>query len=206
MKRILRILKMISECILVDSGAQEIHLEKGTYLFLENNRAHYYFQVKTGKVMMLNINDEGKFIAQGHFIQGQSFGEPPLFDDSPYPASALAEEDSTLFKLSKTRFFQLLKKNPEVHFQFTKILATRLQFKSMLLKEISGFKPEHRILTLLDYTKTTAQIPLNEKHEVKLTRQQIADLTGLRVETVIRAVKELEKSGEVSLINHKIFR
>jgi CRP-like cAMP-binding protein len=197
---------MISQSLLIDSGAQEILLEKGAYLFHENDRAQYYFQVKTGKIMMLNINTEGKFIAQGHFIDGQSFGEPPLFDDSLYPASALAEEDSTLFKLTKTRFIQLLKKNPEIHFLFTKTLAVRLQFKSMLLKEISGFKPEHRILTLLDYTKSTAQIQLSEKQEVKLTRQQIADLTGLRVETVIRAVKELEKAGELSLVNHKIFR
>jgi len=155
---------------------------------------------------MLNINNDGKLIAQGHFSPGESFGEPPLFDDSFYPAGAAAEEDSVLLKLSKANFIKLLKNNPEIHFKFTKTLAVRLQFKSMLLKEISGFKPEHRIITLLDYTKTTARIPLSHKQEIKLTRQQIADLTGLRVETVIRAVKELEKLGEVTLINHKIFR
>ncbi|MFA6400981.1 MAG: Crp/Fnr family transcriptional regulator [Salinivirgaceae bacterium] len=197
---------MINEELLVEYGAKLEHLEKGEYLFHENDRANNYFQLKTGKILMMNVSSDGKIVAQGHFNPGQSFGEPPLFDDSTYPACALAEEDSTLFKLRKTRFFKLLKKNPDIHFQFTKILAIRLQFKSMLLKEISGFKPEHRILTLLDYTKTTAQIPLTEKQEVKLTRQQIADLTGLRVETVIRAVKELEKLGEVALINHKIFR
>jgi hypothetical protein len=30
-------------------------------------------------------------------------------------------------------------------------------------------------------------------------------MMGLRVETIIRTVKKLEKSGSIQLINHKIF-
>ncbi|MFN7791910.1 MAG: helix-turn-helix domain-containing protein, partial [Cyclobacteriaceae bacterium] len=42
------------------------------------------------------------------------------------------------------------------------------------------------------------------KFAVPLTRQQIADMVGMRVETVIRTVKKLEDSGKVRLVNHKI--
>jgi len=76
----------------------------------------------------------------------------------------------------------------------------------MLLKEISSFKPEHRILSLLDYLKKEEGIPADQKFEVSLTRQHIADLTGLRVETVIRSVKTLEREGTLKLIGHKIYR
>ena len=41
---------------------------------------------------------------------------------------------------------------------------------------------------------------------VEITRQQIADLTGLRVETVIRAIKSLEKKGEVTIKDRKVYR
>jgi CRP-like cAMP-binding protein len=44
------------------------------------------------------------------------------------------------------------------------------------------------------------------KNEVSLTRQHIADLTGLRIETVIRSVKTLEKEGSLDIRGHKIYR
>jgi len=197
---------MINESILLQYGAIEINLEKGAFLFHEKERAANYFQVKAGKVKMFNLNSEGKLFTQGMFETGESFGEPPLFDDSVYPACTIAEENTCLYKLTKAKYFKLLKENPEIHLATTKMLANRLLYKSMLLKEISSSKPEHRILSLIDYLKKENGIPAGQQYEVSLTRQQVADLTGLRVETVIRSVKTLEKEGSLKLIGHKIFR
>jgi CRP-like cAMP-binding protein len=197
---------MIEETILIQYGAVEINLEKGAFLFHEKERATSYFQVKTGKIKMFNLNTEGKLFTQGMFEADQSFGEPPLFDESNYPACTVAEENTCLYKLTKARFFKLLKENPDIHFKFTRMLASRLLYKSMLLKEISSFKPEHRILSLIDYLKKEEGIPADQKYEVSLTRQHIADLTGLRVETVIRSVKTLEKEGSLDIRGHKIIR
>lgn len=197
---------MIDELLLIQYGAVEINLEKGVFLFHEKERAANYFQVKTGKIKMFNLNAEGKLFTQGMFEAGESFGEPPLFTDSNYPACTIAEENTCLYKLSKAKFFKLLKENPETHLKITKMLASRLLYKSMLLKEISSFKPEHRILSLLDYLKKEEGIPDDQKFEVSLTRQNIADLTGLRVETVIRSVKTLEKEGSLDIRGHKIYR
>lgn len=197
---------MIDEKILVEYGAVEVNLEKGAFLFHEKERATNYYQVKTGKIKMFNLNAEGKMFTQGMFGPCESFGEPPLFTDSNYPACTVAEDTSCLYKLTKAKFFKLLKEIPEIHFKFTRMLASRLLYKSMLLKEISSFKPEHRILSLLDYLKKEEGIPADQKLEVSLTRQHIADLTGLRVETVIRSVKTLEKEGSLDIRGHKIYR
>lgn len=197
---------MIDESILLKYGTVEIKLEKGEHLFHEKEKASHYYQIKSGKIKMFNLNADGKIFMQGMFEDGGSFGEPPLFTGSNYPACTVAEENSELFKLSKAKFFKLLKENPEIHFEITRMLATRLLYKSMQLKEISSFKPEHRIISLIDYLKKEEGIPENQKFEVSLTRQHIADLTGLRVETVIRTVKTLEKEGSLKLIGHKIYR
>ena len=69
---------MIEENILVLYGAIEINLEKGAFLFHEKERAANYFQVKSGKIKMFNLNAEGKLFTQGMFEAGESFGEPPL--------------------------------------------------------------------------------------------------------------------------------
>jgi CRP-like cAMP-binding protein len=47
----------------------------------------------------------------------------------------------------------------------------------------------------------------NEKgYLINFTRQQIGDLTGLRVETVIRTIKNLEKKGALKIINRKVYK
>lgn len=76
-----------------------------------------------------------------------------------------------------------------------------------MASEISSQDPRHRILRLLDYLKQSVlknKTPFS--FQVDLTRQQLADLTGLRVETVIRVIKDLEKKGELKIKNRKVYR
>jgi CRP-like cAMP-binding protein len=95
----------------------------------------------------------------------------------------------------------------QAHFKISEVLASRLYYKAIMASEISSQDPEHRIVRLLDYTKTHIhKLDPKDVLEVDLTRQQIADLTGLRVETVIRACKALEKKGEIQIKARKILR
>lgn len=195
---------MIPENLLLDFNATVEKFNASEIIFSEKSRADFYFQIKTGEVKMFNINDSGKEFVQGIFYDGDSFGEPPLLGDFNYPASASAAKVTELYKLSKTQLFKLLTHNPEVNLKFTRALAKRLYYKATILKEISVHTPEHRILTLIDFLKR--KYGSDQLFQVELTRQQIADLTGLRVETVIRAVKQLELDGEIKLIKRKVFR
>lgn len=195
---------MIPENLLLDYDSTIENFGSSEIIFVEKSRAHFYYQIRTGEVKMYNLNENGKEFVQGIFYDGESFGEPPLLGDFVYPASAAASKATELYKLPKTKLFELLTHNPEINLKFTKALAKRLYYKATILKEISGHTPEHRILTLIDFLKR--KYGSEELFQVELTRQQIADLTGLRVETVIRAVKQLELEGEIKLIKRKVFR
>lgn len=195
---------MIPENILLDYGATIENIDASVVFLTEKKRADFYFQIKTGEVKMFNLNENGKEFVQGIFYDGESFGEPPLFADFKYPASAATVKPTELFKLPKSKLFELLKQNPEINLKFTKALARRLYYKAIILKEISVHPPEHRILALIDFLKN--RYGSEDLFQVELTRQQIADLTGQRVETVIRAIKQLEQDGEIKLIKHKVFR
>jgi CRP-like cAMP-binding protein len=198
---------MIEKEILLKYEAIEIQLSKNELLFEKGDKAKYYYQIISGEIKMFNLNEDGKEFIQGIFSKNRSFGEPPLFSsDELYVANAIALENTLLIRLEKSSFINLLKENPEVHLQFTQTLADRLHFKSIMAAEISNNDPESRIITLIDYLKYKIyKIPVPFEYEVELTRQQIADLTGLRVETVIRSIKELEKKGKVRIISRKVY-
>ncbi|MDO6430573.1 Crp/Fnr family transcriptional regulator [Flavitalea sp. BT771] len=197
---------MMIDCdLLLCWGAIHRKVIKGQAIFYEGDNALFYYQVVRGRVKMVNTNEEGKEFIQGFFGDGDAFGEPPLFDGNGYPATAIAEEDTILIRLRKDNFLQLLKDNFEIHFAFTQLLASRLRFKSILSKELSCHGPEPRITTLIHLFKHASNVPDHMRYKVNLTRQQIADMTGLRVETVIRVIRVLYGKGRVLLEKGKIY-
>jgi len=196
---------MISESLLLQYNATQKKVLKGEFIFKSGQEPLYFYQVFKGVIKMNNFNSDGKEFIQGIFRDGQSFGEPPLFCDLKYPANAEAINSSTLWLLPKNGLFKLLAEHPEMHLEITKNLAKRIHYKATMISEISSQNPEHRLLKLLKYLKIHVH-KLGEKDEfvVDLTRQQLADLCGLRVETVIRAFKTLESKGLVHIKDHKI--
>jgi len=197
---------MIDHQILLNYGASLKKYKKGDVLFREGTIARYYYQVYLGEIKMNNYNEEGKEYIQGIFTKDKSFGEPPLFANFKYPANAEAIVDSEVWQLSKESFLELLEKKPTIHYKFTHILATRLYYKAMMVSEISTQEPEHRILRIIDYFKKNTTSREDKLYKVELTRQQLADLTGLRVETVIRSIKKLEQKRELLIKDRKVYR
>lgn len=203
---------MIDRATLQLYGAKEIHVKKDDFIFREGEEAVNYFQVLAGSVKMVTVSTDGQEFIQGIFKTNDSFGEPALFCGFSYPSSARAMEACQLYKLSRNNFLNLLKENFEIHLELDRILCQRLKYKSMILSEISFYDPEHRILSLLNYFKRDvpkSNTPSENKRSgdrylVPLTRQQLADLTGMRVETVIRTVKKMENDGKLQIIGRKI--
>jgi CRP-like cAMP-binding protein len=198
---------MINEQLLLEFDANIKEYSKGDLIFSENETARYYYQIISGAIKMNNYNDDGKEFIQNVFFKTQSFGEPPLFIDVKYPANAIAFSDCKLIELEKSHLFELLYKHPEIHLNITKSLANRLYYKAIIASEISSQEPEHRVLRFLDYLKNDVyKISGEFTFKVDYTRQQIADTLGLRVETVIRAIKNLEKQKKVLIDKRKVFR
>lgn len=198
---------MIAITLLEKYGGTIKTYKNGEVIFEENKQPTHYYQIISGEVKMNNYNDEGKEFIQGIFYKNQCFGEPPLFIDQGYPANAVAVIDSELIVITKDKFLELLKSNSDISLKIIKNLSQRLYYKSVMAAEISSQDPEHRVLRLIDYSIEQ----LNFKKEeagflINFTRQQIGDLTGLRVETVIRAIKSLEKKGDLKIINRKVYR
>src|SRR5690606_29459125 len=166
---------------------------KNEALFSEGTIATHYFQIISGEIKMCNFNDDGKEYVQGFFYDNQSFGEPPLFLDETYPANAIAVIETSVYVLKKEDFFKLLKENPEVTIQMITNLSQRMRYKAVMMAEISFQEPEHRILKLIEYIISHFKLIKNDEgyYFIDFTRQQLADLSGLRVETVIRTIKTL---------------
>lgn len=196
---------MIDLDLLLSWGATYKKLNTGEIIFQESSACQFYYQLVTGTVKWYNVDEEGKEFIQTIIETGDCFGEIPLFDGGLYAATAIAEEPTMLIRLSKSSFLQLLKENPTIHFSFTKLLAKRVRFKFLLLKSLALQAPEARIATLLNYLKKENKNFCSDCHQLNLTRQQIADMTGLRVETVIRTIRSMHEKGILTIKKGKVY-
>ncbi|MFB3389427.1 Crp/Fnr family transcriptional regulator [Flavobacterium sp. LAR06] len=198
---------MIAPELLEKYGALKKSFDKNEIIFEEGNLPTHYYQVIFGEVKMSNYNDDGREFIQGIFYKEQSFGEPPLFLNQNYPANAIAVDDSEILLLSKSNFLKLLEENPSISLKIIENLAQRLYYKSVMAAEMSTQEPEHRVLKLIDHGIAYFNFKKDANgYLINFTRQQIGDLTGLRVETVIRTIKALEKKGLLKIINRKVYR
>lgn len=194
----------INSDLLISWGCKLRKFKKNEFIFLEDEDPKWFYQIQKGKVRMFNTNPEGKEFTQGLFTDGECFGEPPLLINKPYPASAEAIDDCIVYMLPKETFLRLLKEYPEMRERLLELMANRIYDKSISTRSIINCKPETRIMSFLTTHKKTKN-GCHDKVLIPFTRQEIANFTGLRVETVIRTLHKMTKSEGVEIINHKLY-
>ncbi len=184
-------------------GAVKIY-KKREIIFKEGDHAQYYFQITKGKVKLNNYNEDGKEFIHNILGKNQSFGDPLLFLDQTYPMNAICLDVSEIIRLPKGNFIEMIKKYPELSLEMNACFSQQLYYKLVMMQSMSSQNPILRLKGLLNYLKSYHDGDCTHCFSVEFTRQQIANLTGLRVETVIRALKKMEKEGHIVFKDRKI--
>jgi len=187
---------------LADQQHRIVRYEKGDTIYSPGQNPRYVYFVKSGEVRMFTVNDDAKEFTQGVFKSKQYFGEPALLLQRPYLAYTVALKDSELILLDLTQFRKMIEDNKDFSLSLILTLSERLFYKSMMLEELANEQADHRLRTLIDYL--SKEIATGEP--LNITRQALADRSGLRVETVIRTLKKMADEGSVKLIRGKIVK
>ncbi|RMZ60144.1 Crp/Fnr family transcriptional regulator [Chryseobacterium nematophagum] len=196
---------MIIENLLFSYGAEIKKYKTNDIIFREEELPYYYFQILKGKIKLNNYNEGGKEFIQNIFSDGNSFGEALLFIDRPYPMNAIAITESRIIRLPKGDFLTLIKENPKISMNIHHCLADRMYYKYIMLYNLSFQNPIDKLKLLMEYLKSYHDDKCPYSFQIPMTRQQLASLTGLCVETVIRTIKAMEKENMLKIINRKIF-
>lgn len=196
---------MINEDLLFSNGAELKNFKANEIIFAEGDTPSYYFQITKGKVKINNFNDQGKEFIQGIISKGGSLVPTALFTAKPYPLNAIAIEDCIVIRLPKHNYLQLLKQNPELYETTLNFISENMYYKYIMMQSMSFQSPENKLKTLMDYLKNQHHDQSQYSFQIPYTRQQLASLTGLSVETVIRVTKNMEKNEILKIQNRKIF-
>lgn len=174
----------------------ETRFRKGEYLYLEGESSDRLYVIKQGKVKITKGSSSGKEVVLDVVSTGEICGGSSVYSQIN-PASALAAEEVISYGLSKKDFLQLLETYPHLSTQFIMYLGQKLMKAHEMMMSLVASSVEKRIAALL--------VGLCEKHgsvveqgiriNLRLTRQDIADIVGTTVETAIRVMSKFRKQG-----------
>ncbi|TAN38602.1 MAG: Crp/Fnr family transcriptional regulator [Nitrospirae bacterium] len=199
--------------ILTPADAKEVqpylHTEKfkkKETIFAEGDPSEWFYVVKKGKVKITKLSQEGKEIILEIVQDLDFFGGIAVVRGFPYPANAVAMEDTEVLKLSRKNILSILDRFPNLMFCMAQNIGDRIKGSHDTLKSIALEKVESRIASLLvklsdkSGEKTADGIMIT----MKLTKQDIAEMVGTTVETSIRTMSKLTKAGLINVKGGKI--
>lgn len=196
---------IISEKLLLSYGAKYEKFKRGDIILHEGETPHFYYQIVEGRIKLNHYNETGKELILAILHSGLSVCEFLLFIDKKYPINAVVFEASIVLKLAKSNFEKMLDDHPNISIDINKFLSERLYYKFLMLENNSSLHAEVRIRGVMDYHKSFSTNIGPFSYVIPLTRQQLASITGLRVETVIRTIKNLEKDDILKIIKGRIY-
>ncbi|HXW68196.1 MAG TPA: Crp/Fnr family transcriptional regulator [Dissulfurispiraceae bacterium] len=183
------------------------HYPRKKEIFLEGDAPEWFYIVMSGKVKVTKISGDGREIIMEVISPLDFFGGFAVLKGFPFPANAVAMEDSEILKLSRKDLLKVIDRFPSVMYSITSSLGERTRGLHETLKNIALERVESRIASLLVKLADKAGDRVNTGETVinmHITKQDMAEMVGTTVETAIRVMSRFRKSGLVEDKNGKL--
>jgi CRP/FNR family transcriptional regulator, dissimilatory nitrate respiration regulator len=185
--------------------AQLIHKKtyaRGESIFFEDDDADGFYLVGAGQVKVFKMNPMGKEHILHIFGPGEPVGEVPVFSNQPFPASAEAIVESSLYFFPRKEFVALIEKNPSIALNMLAVLSKRLrqfaaQIENLSLKEVPA-----RLAGYLLYTADEQE--QGDVVKLPVSKGQLASLLGTIPETLSRIFAKLSEEGLIQVEGRQI--
>ena len=173
---------------------------KKEVIFSEGDPSRWFYAVLEGKVKITKLSQEGKEMIIEMIGPGEVFGGIAAIRGLPYPANALAMEDCLLLKISREDLLGILGRFPALNLSIFQELGVRLERSHETMKQIALDNVMSRVASLLLTLagRSGKKTPEGTTIGLKLTRQEIAEMVGTTVETSIRTMSRLKKTGVIT--------
>jgi CRP/FNR family transcriptional regulator len=179
----------------VASVARVKSFGKGETVFAEAEPSDFFYSVASGRVKVVKMLPTGKEVILEVFGAGEPLGAVAVYEGRPFPASAVAMEDTSCILIPRAAFFSLLEEHPTLVRGILTGLTLRLIELTKRLAELSGGRVEARFARLFLKLAHDIGKPHTDGTFVAmpLSRQELADMTGTTIETCIRIMSRWGK-------------
>lgn len=185
------------QVIEVQETFRQQHYHEGDIIQLAGDPADRLSIVGAGMVKMARPTVDGQDVLLDFLGPGEHFGSLAELGDATYREDVTAHTSCCILYTTADSFHRMLQKYPSAALATLHLVAARLRNAHLAIEQLSAHPVEHRVAaTLLHLVKKRGK---DEGEgiliEMPLSRQDIADMTGAKVETVSRILSDFRRSG-----------
>lgn len=200
--------KKVSHVPLISDEREVYHYKKKQQIYAEGQRPKAVYYIKKGKVKTFKSNDDGKEFITNVLGIGDFLGYTYVLENIPYKESAEILEDAEIMLIPKDDFLALMSADMPVARQFIKLITHDVLEKEESLLNIAynslRKKVAYQLIAMLE--KFKAELP--DTREIKLSRDNLAQVTGIATESLIRTLSDFKaeklidiKGGSIVILN-----
>jgi len=179
----------------------------GELLFSEGEPCNGLHIIAQGKVRIFKTSVNGREQVLAVNVPGESVAELPVFDGGPFPASAVAIDDTEIAFISRRDFQAYCMEHPEVALKVLQIVGARLRRLVGIIEELSFTTIRQRLIaTLLKVAESEGKKTARGiEFQLPATHQELANQLGTVRELVSRNLMRLQAEGLLDVNAREIF-
>jgi len=134
-------------------------------------------------------------------------GEVAIFCNEPYSVSAQAIENVVVYEISRKDLLPFLQRHPLINEVIINVLVRRLKDAYAAIEGLAIENLEQRLAAvLLKMAETLGQrVGSQLKLNIRISRQDLADMTGSTKESISRLMARLKRKGILKTSRGMIF-
>jgi CRP-like cAMP-binding protein len=187
-------------------AATNRQLTEGMTVFHQGDEPNQLFQVVTGLVKLSRIDPNGEQTTLRFMGPGELVGCVAVFQQFPFPATATAAKASSVLCWGAAQILDLIRRYPAISSNALKTVGDRAREMAERVAELSAKGVEARIASVLLRLARQVGHSCSEGVAVAypVTRNDIAEMTGVTYFTVSRVLSAWQKQGVVRLGRERI--
>jgi CRP-like cAMP-binding protein len=178
----------------------------GELLFYEGEACRGLHVISRGRVRIFKSSAGGREQVLAMNGPGEPIAELPVFDGGPYPASAMAVEETEIAFISRRDFQDYCLDHPEVSLKVLAIVGARLRRLVGIIEELSFTTIRQRLVSVLLRLAQSEGKKTARGIEVLLpgSHQELASQLGTVRELVSRNLTRLQAEGLLAVDGRQI--
>lgn len=190
----------------IDNVTVERRYKKNMIIFMEGEPGEGFHYVKSGKVKIVKIAQDGREHIINILGPGDVFAEVLLFNRGPYPATSVALEDSVIGIIKNVELENVVVNNPRIALHIIRVMNKKLLHAQMKIKTLALSDTFARTAQILGRLAQQygRQVPGGIRLDIDMTRQDLANLVGTTRETVSRVLSSMKKDKVIDLAEQQI--
>jgi CRP/FNR family transcriptional regulator len=166
-------------------------------LFSEGEPCNGLHIIARGKVRLFKTSVNGREQVLSVNVSGESVAEIPVFDGGPYPASAVALEETEIVFISRRDFNAYCLEHPEVPLKVLTVVGARLRNLVGIIEELSFTTIRQRLIsTLLKLAQSEGRKTARGiEFQLPASHQELANQLGTVRELISRNLMRLQAEG-----------